>query len=125
MPTTRTKIRKPSKKKLAAAAGEPNIAVKLYDLRRAAGLSQEAIGAQGFVSAPGWIKVENGQRMPSEKLLAALASFLIGEKVIRANQKEALVNELCALKYAAHHSPFLAQLAKDYLKSLVPVVISK
>ena len=65
MPTTSTKIRKPSKKKLAAAAGEPNIAAKLHELRRAAGLSHDALGAQGFISTPGWIKV--GER-PADAL---------------------------------------------------------
>jgi hypothetical protein len=32
-------------------------------------ISQEAFGAQGFVSAPGWAKIENGTRQPSDELL--------------------------------------------------------
>ena len=122
-PGTRKAVRKKSAP--PAAAGERTISRQLYELRKAAGLSQEAIGSQGFVSTPGWIKIENGQRMPSERLLEALMTFLIGEKVIRANQKEALLDELCTLKYVAHRSPFLAQLAKAHLKTLVPVVVSK
>ena len=112
-----------SKPKLVATTEEPNIAAKLLELRRAAGVSQDALGAQGFISTPGWIKIENGQRMPSEKLLAALVAFLVGEKVIRANQKDALIHELCTLKYAGHRSPFLQQIAKDQLKTLTPVTI--
>ena len=123
MANPRTQLRKTVRKKAAAPAVGPNIAAWLRELRRAAGLSQEAIGAQGFVSTPGWIKVENGQRMPSEKLLAALVTFLVGEKVVHANQKDALLNKLCALKYAAHRSPFLQRLAKEHLESLSPVVI--
>ena len=61
--------------------------------------------------------------MPSEKLLAALVAFLLGEKVIRTNQKDALLTELCTLKYAAHRNPFLAQLAKNQLKTLTPIVL--
>ncbi len=124
MARTPTQPRNTVKKRSAAPADAgPSIAARLRDLRRAAGLSQEAIGAQGFISTPGWIKVENGQRMPSEKLLAALTSFLVEEKIIRANQKEALHQELCALKYAADRKPFLAQLAKDRLATLAPVAI--
>ncbi len=126
MATDDTQPRKTARKRSAATeASAPNIASRLHDLRRHAGLSQEALGAQGFISTPGWIKVENGQRMPSEKLLAALVTFLVDEKVIRANQKDDLLTELCTLKYAAHRKPFLAQLAKDHLKTLVPVVVSK
>ncbi len=124
MATTPNQPRKTvSKKAATTAAAGPNIAARLRELRRAAGLSQEAIGAQGFVSTPGWIKVENGQRMPSEKMLAALVAFLAEEKVIRANQQEALLTELCTVKYATDRKPFLAQLAKDQIATLTPVAI--
>jgi hypothetical protein len=45
------------------------------------------------------------------------------EKVFRANHKDALLKELCAFKYAVHRYSFLAQLAKNHLKTLVTVVI--
>ena len=111
------------RKKSAPVTAEPNIHSRLHDLRRAAGLSQEALGSQGFISAPGWIKVENGQRKPSEKLLAAFVDFLVGEEVIRASQKDDLLKELCVLKYVHHRSGFLRQMARDYQKALSPVAI--
>ncbi|MBE7158255.1 MAG: helix-turn-helix transcriptional regulator [Rhodospirillales bacterium] len=101
----------------------PPIAKKLRCLRRAGGLTQEAIGAYGFISAPGWIKLENGKRAPSEALLEKLCDFLVAEKVVRAVHKKTLHEELCALKYVGHRSPFLRQLATDYLKGRVPVAI--
>ena len=49
---------------------------RLKKLRKELGLSQEALGAQGFVSTPGWIKIENGQRQASEKLTAVAMQVL-------------------------------------------------
>ena len=54
------------RKRTALATGtERTVGQRLRELRKAAGVSQEAIGSQGFVSTPGWIKMENGQRSPS------------------------------------------------------------
>ena len=78
MATTGSKVAKKNSAK-ATANAKPELASRLRELRRAAGLSQEALGSQGFVSMLGWIKVENGQRKPSEKLIEALATFLVGE----------------------------------------------
>ena len=86
MPTSRTKPRRVRERPATPPETTgPTIGSRVRDLRRAAGLSQETVGAQGFVSAPGWIKVENGQRSPSEKLLKSFAGLLVSEKVIRAN----------------------------------------
>jgi transcriptional regulator with XRE-family HTH domain len=73
-----TKTKKTVRKKSGApsASGERTIALRLHELRKLAGVSQEAMGAQGFVSAPGWIKMENGQRSPSEKVLTAFVAWL-------------------------------------------------
>ena len=60
-----------------------NLGNRLKTLRRELGLSQEAFGAQGFVSAPGWIKIENGQRHASEKLIERIAKWLVEEKYMR------------------------------------------
>lgn len=112
-----------SKQAAPVAGTERTIGRRLHALRKVAGVSQEAIGAQGFVSAPGWIKVENGQRLPSEKLLAAFVGWLVQEKFIRAGAKAALVEELTALKYSTHRSPFLAGLARQHLASLPPIAL--
>ena len=87
------------------------------------GISQEAIGAQGFVSAPGWIKIENGQRRPSEELLAAFVGWLVAEKLVRAGARAALIEELTARKYAEHRAPFLAKLARNHLADLPPATV--
>ena len=99
------------------------LAARLKDLRHKAGLSQEAVGAQGFVSTPGWIKVENGQRNPSEKLIVAFVTWLAAEKIIRASVKAALIEELTTIKYAEHRSPFLREMARARLASLAPVTL--
>ncbi len=113
--------RKPRGRK--AAQPPTGLAGRLKALRQHAGISQEAVGAQGFVSAPGWIKVENGQRSPSEKMIVALVGWLVKEKAVRAGVKIALVAELTALKFSESRSPFLAKLAKEHLASLAPATL--
>ena len=78
---------------------------RLKTLRRELGLSQEAIGAQGFVSTPGWIKIENGQRQASEKYMKATAASTLRE-------------ELLTLKYLGSRSLFVKEMAKKHAKSL-------
>ena len=91
---------------------------KLKSIRRESGLSQEAIGAQGFVSAPGWIKLENGQRSPSEKLLEKLVAWLVQDKHVRSNTAKGLREELLTLKYLGSHSTFVRSLAQSHAKGL-------
>ena len=87
-------------------------------VRRELGLSQEALGAQGFVSAPGWIKIENGQRQASEKLIEKLAKWLVEDKYMRAGAAAALKEELLTLKYLGSRSKFVQDMAKAYAKKL-------
>ena len=42
------------------------IGKRLKELRNEINLSQEAMGGQGFISTPAYVKLENGQRSPSE-----------------------------------------------------------
>lgn len=125
MATTSTKSRRTASKRPKAPTDTPEVTLgaKLKLLRRAAKLSQVAIGAQGFVSTPGWIKIENGQRQPSEGLLTKFVAFMAEEKVIRAEHKEALFRELCTLKYVHHRSDFLREMACNFYKGLPPVVL--
>jgi transcriptional regulator with XRE-family HTH domain len=118
---TRTKKMVSKRSGSPSASGERTIALRLHELRKLAGVSQEAMGAQGFVSAPGWIKMENGQRSPSEKLLTGFVAWLVEEKVIRPHQKAALLDELCALKYASHGNAFVREMAREHLASRSPV----
>ena len=87
---------------------------RLKALRRELGLSQEAVGAQGFVSTPGWIKIENGQRQASEKLIDKLVNWLAREKHIRATAATALREELLTLKALGSRSPFVRRLATEH-----------
>ena len=91
---------------------------KLKTIRRDCGLSQEAIGAQGFVSTPGWIKLENSQRSPSEKLIESLVSWLVTDKYIRSSASKGLKEELLTLKYLGSQSPFVRELAKTHARGL-------
>ncbi len=91
---------------------------KLKMIRRDCGLSQEAIGAQGFVSTPGWIKLENAQRSPSEKLLEKLVNWLVTDKYVRASTAKTLKEELLTLKYLGSNSKFLRELAHGHAKRM-------
>ena len=95
----------------------------MKELRKAAKLTQHAIGAQGFVSAPGWIKLENGQRSPSETLLKKFTALMVAEGVIRANHSAALLDELETLKYVHHRNDYLRRVTRSYYKTLSPVAI--
>lgn len=95
-----------------------NLASRLKDLRRELGLSQEAFGAQGFISAPGWIKIENGQRHASERLLGQLVAWLVESKYLRAGAATALKEELLTLKYLGSRSPFVQKLAAAHARNL-------
>jgi hypothetical protein len=103
---------KQKKSEASPASAERTIAHRLHELRKLAGVSQEAMGAQGF-----------GQRSPSEKLLTAFVTWLVEEKVVRTNQKGALLDELCALKYASHSNAFLREMAREHLATLSRVKI--
>lgn len=91
---------------------------KLKSIRHECGLSQEAIGAQGFVSTPGWIKLENAQRSPSEKLIDRLVGWLVEDKHVKATAAKRLKEELLTLKYLGSPSQFLRDLAKTHAKIL-------
>ena len=91
---------------------------RLKTLRRELGLSQEALGAQGFVSTPGWIKIENGQRQASEKLLEKLVRWLIDDKYMRKGAADTLKEELFTLKYLGSRSAFVKEMAKTHAKKL-------
>ena len=91
---------------------------KLKSIRRDCGLSQEAIGAQGFVSTPGWIKLENSQRSPSEKLIESLVGWLVEDKYIRASAAKGLKEELLTLKYLGSQSKFVQELAKTHARGM-------
>ena len=91
---------------------------RLKTLRRELGLSQEAFGAQGFVSAPGWIKIENGQRQASEKLIERLAKLAGGRQVHARGRGGTLKEELLTLKYLGSRSAFVREMAKSHAKKL-------
>lgn len=91
---------------------------RLKTLRRELGLSQEALGAQGFVSTPGWIKIENGQRQASEKLLDRLTRWLVEDRYMRAGAASALREELLTLKYLGSRSLFVREMAKAHAKGM-------
>ena len=91
---------------------------RLKTLRRDLSLSQEALGTQGFVSTPGWIKIENGQRQASEKLIDKLTRWLVEDKYLRAGAANTLKEELLVLKYLGNRSQFVQDLAKSHAKKL-------
>ena len=91
---------------------------RLRDLRKSLGISQEALGAQGFVSASGWAKIENGTRQPSDELLEKLTEWMVKDGYLKPRQRARLLDELLGLKYMEHLSPFVRRLARDFHQSL-------
>ena len=85
---------------------------RVKKLRQELGLSQEDLGAQGFVSTPGWIKIENGQRQASEKLIGKMITWLVGGKYMRSGAAGTLKQELLTLKYLGSNSAFVRDMAK-------------
>lgn len=99
---------------------------RLRELRLSLGLSQEAIGAQGFVSTPGWVKIENGTRQPGDALVEKLVAWLERDGYVTAAKKEHLRDELLALKYMGHVSPFVRRLAGEFYDELsAPKVLAR
>ena len=91
---------------------------RVKTLRRELGLSQGAFGTRGFISTPGWIKIENGQRQASEKLVERLTRWLVTDKHLKSGAANTLREELLTLKYLGSRSPFLREMAKAHAKTL-------
>ena len=95
------------------------LGTRLKLLRKEIGISLEAMGAQGFVSAPGWIKLENGQRQPSDKLIHRLISWMLRDHYVNVHAAGELLEELLTLKYMASPSAFVRRLAYNHAKHLL------
>jgi transcriptional regulator with XRE-family HTH domain len=109
------KIRKPK----GPAAQLLVLGKKLAELRRSVGLTQEAVAALVPVSVPALIKIENGQRLPSDETLERLARALAKAGAVKASERKALEVELLTRKYAEHRtSEFLRGLARKRLKEI-------
>jgi hypothetical protein len=78
------------------------------------------MGMQGFVSTPGWVKIENGSRHPSDDLIAKIVYWLAKDGYIKVSEKEALLDEFLTLKYMGHLSPFVRKLAQNHQVSKSP-----
>lgn len=90
------------------------VSKRLREARLSLGLSQEALGAQGFVSAPGWAKIENGTRQPSDSLLENFAAWMVKDGYLNPREKDTFLDELLSLKYMEHISPFVRRIAREY-----------
>ena len=94
-----------------------NLGQRLKTLRKKLLLSQEAVGAQGFVSTPGWIKIENNQRLPSDQLVTKFVKWLVQDRYLPSGDQERLREELLTLKYLNHRSEFVRGLAKHHFET--------
>jgi len=115
------KINHPKKFPILGMVSIKLVNKRLREVRLFLGLSQEAIGAQGFVSTPGWVKIENGTRQPSDALLEKLVNWLEKDRYIRAVENRSLLDELLCLKYMNHLSPFMRRLAGSFHEALEPM----
>lgn len=112
------KVTRSRKFPILEGVGSHFVNKRLRELRLSLNLSQEAIGAQGFVSTPGWVKIENGTRHPSDSLLEKFVNWLEKDGYIRSQEKNILLEELLSLKYMNHLSPFVRRLARSYHETL-------
>ncbi len=96
-----------------------NVGSRLKSIRNELNLSQEALGAQGFVSTPGWIKFENGQRIPSDRMLHRFVSWLMRDNYYNSTAAASLLEELLTIKYLGDRSAFIRKLAYYYAKSIL------
>jgi PAS domain S-box-containing protein len=95
-----------------------NVGERLKALRRELGLSPDALGAEGFISARAWIKIEEGERLPSDKFIDKLVRWLIDARHLPADPANRLKEELLTLKCLGSRSPFVRELAKAHARSL-------
>ena len=87
------------------------LAQRLQKLRVELKLSQAEIGAQGFVSPTGWLRIERGQRLPSETLIEGLCLWLLAHNLIPPKRILALQEELLLLLYLGSKSAFVRDMA--------------
>jgi transcriptional regulator with XRE-family HTH domain len=89
---------------------------RLAQVRRGAGLTQEAAATLASVSTPALIKIEGGRRLPGDKTLDRMTGAFVEAGIIKLRQRKALLEELLMRKYAEHRtSPFLRRLARIQL----------
>ncbi len=69
---------------------------------------------QGFVSTPGWVKIENGSRHPSDELLKKIVDWLVRDGYLSPSKKESTLDEFLTLKYMSHLSPFVRNMASQH-----------
>lgn len=91
---------------------------RLREIRQSLGLSQESFGSLGFVSTPGWVKIENGSRQPSDALIEKFVQWAVANNHLSQENSAPLQEELLALKYMNNLSPFVCRLAKEYYDTL-------
>lgn len=90
------------------------LSTRLKSLRQDLGLTQEGFGALKLASTPGWIKIENGQRAPSEKLLGKIAEHYADARKLSKPKAAAMLDDLLTLKYLNDPSPFLRKAMAQY-----------
>ncbi len=90
---------------------------RLAEVRRGAGLTQEAAASLALVSTPALIKIEGGRRLPGDDTLDRMTGAFVEIGAVKVRQRKALLEELLTLKYAEHRtSPFLRRLARMQLE---------
>lgn len=93
------------------------LANRLKRLRQECNLTQTTLGSLGFISVHGWIKLENGQRSPSEKLIENLLAWLVRDQHISKKAAGPLKLELLTLKYLGDPSRFVRDAIGAYARS--------
>ena len=91
---------------------------RLKQLRADTDWSQETFAAHIGISTPGYIKLENGQRLPSEKVITQIAGALFDKKTtLYAPLVASLIDELSTLKALGSKNPYIRKIAGVYVKS--------
>lgn len=73
---------------------------------------------QGFISAPSWMEMENGECEPTEEIIDKLVTWLVRGNYLEVTDAFRLREELLTLKYMASPSRFIRGMAYDRASGL-------
>ncbi len=91
---------------------------RLRLLREEISITQKEIGAQGFVSASGWAKLERGQRSPSDELILRLIAWMRKEGHLSISRAGRVLEELLTLKHLSDSSAFVRRVVRNHAEEL-------
>ena len=92
----------------------PSLAQALAAIRQSTGFSQNRFAQElALISGPAWIKIEAGNRDPSDSLLDGLVKWLVNQRRLETKASGEVARYLKALKYLGNRVEFVRRLAAE------------